>query len=62
MDGSQEIGPGEQRLMGTGGWSHRGRSFHGIRLSAERRQVTLDILALRLREIRSGSDRDPGEC
>lgn len=62
MGGSQEIGLGEQRPMGTGGWSQRGRSFDGIRLSAGEGQVTLGILALTLSEIKSGSGRDPGGC
>jgi hypothetical protein len=58
--GRQEIGLGEQRLLGTGGWSQRGRSFDGIRLSAEGSQVTLDILALRLREINLPMRREGG--
>jgi len=42
--GRQEVILGNQRLVGAVNWSQQGRSFDGLRLSAERENLRVDLL------------------
>jgi len=49
--GRQEVGYGNERLIGTVGWNNIGRSFDGAVLKSEFGGLTLDLLALKLAEV-----------
>ena len=60
--GRQEIALGEQRLVGAVDWAQQGRSFDGARYtSPDLGGVTLDLLAVKLRESTSPNHPFDGE-
>lgn len=48
--GRQETNLGGQRLVGAVGWTQQGRSFDGLRLSADEEWASVEVLAYKLRE------------
>lgn len=48
--GRQETALGGQRLVGPVGWTQQGRSFDGIRVTADRARGTIDVMAYQLSE------------
>ncbi len=54
--GRQEIVMDNHRLVGNVGWTQRGRSFDGARLSWSFAPMTLDVFYAKVREAEQGAD------